>query len=101
MPVPAIFDFELSCPIIEISSEPMEPRKGALRVEWLWLNDLPIPPKQSINTNTNKITKAKLNKTIEDGGITVDFWIIKVHTSNRNSLWIMEYLEVIKFRGVI
>ena len=22
------------------------------------------------------------NKTISDGGITVDFWIIKVHTSN-------------------
>ena len=22
------------------------------------------------------------NKTIEDGGITIDFWIIKVHTSN-------------------
>ena len=63
MPVPAIFDFELSCPIIEISSEPMEPRKGALRVEWLWLNDLPIPPKQSINNNTNKNKNAKLSKT--------------------------------------
>ena len=24
----------------------------------------------------------KTNKTISDGGITVDFWIIKVHTSN-------------------
>ena len=23
-----------------------------------------------------------INKTISDGGITVDFWIIKVHTSN-------------------
>ena len=23
-----------------------------------------------------------VNKTISDGGITVDFWIIKVHTSN-------------------
>ena len=23
-----------------------------------------------------------LNKTISDGGITVDFWIIKIHTSN-------------------
>ena len=23
-----------------------------------------------------------LNKTISDGGITVDFWFIKVHTSN-------------------
>ena len=22
------------------------------------------------------------NKTINDGGITLDFWIIKVHTSN-------------------
>ena len=86
MPVPANFDCELSCPnknIINI--EPREPRKGALWVEWLWLNDLPIPPKQSINTNTKKITKAKLNKTIEDGGITVDFWIIKVHTSNWSS----------------
>ena len=65
-----------------INIEPRGPRKGALWVECLWLNDHPIPPKQSINKNTNKITKAKLNKTIEDGGITVDFWIIKVHTSN-------------------
>ena len=24
----------------------------------------------------------RLNKTISDGGITVDFWFIKVHTSN-------------------
>ena len=24
----------------------------------------------------------EINKTISDGGITVDFWIIKVHTSN-------------------
>ena len=23
-----------------------------------------------------------LNKTISDGGITVDFWFIKIHTSN-------------------
>ena len=23
-----------------------------------------------------------VNKTISDGGITVDFWVIKVHTSN-------------------
>ena len=24
----------------------------------------------------------KRNKTISDGGITVDFWFIKIHTSN-------------------
>ena len=28
------------------------------------------------------IQKVILNKTIGDEGITVDFWIIKVHTSN-------------------
>ena len=27
----------------------------------------------------------KDNKTINDGGITVEFWIIKVHTSNLSS----------------
>ena len=27
-------------------------------------------------------TICKVNKTISDGGITVDFWFIKVHTSN-------------------
>ena len=27
----------------------------------------------------------KQNKTISDGGITVDPWFIKVHTSNRSS----------------
>ena len=34
----------------------------------LILYDLKVPP--------------QINKTISDGGITVDFWIIKVHTSN-------------------
>ena len=28
---------------------------------------------------------SSLNKTIRDGGITVDFWIVKVHTSNWSS----------------
>ena len=28
------------------------------------------------------IREANINKTISDGGITVDFWIVKVHTSN-------------------
>ena len=32
--------------------------------------------------NVSKKTLAKKNKTISDGGITVDFWFIKVHTSN-------------------
>ena len=40
------------------------------------------------------------NKTIKDGGIT-DFWNIKVHTSNWNSLWIMEYLGIIEFLWII
>ena len=30
----------------------------------------------------NKNAIINNNKTISDGGITVDFWIIKVHTSN-------------------
>ena len=28
------------------------------------------------------LSLVSLNKTISDGGITVDFWFIKVHTSN-------------------
>ena len=31
---------------------------------------------------TKHIPSTKENKTISDGGITVDFWFIKVHTSN-------------------
>ena len=37
------------------------------------------------------------NKIIEDGGVTVDFWFIKVHTSDWNSLWIIEYMKIIEF----
>ena len=33
----------------------------------------------------NHITRPKSNKTVSDGGITVDFSIIKVHTSNWSS----------------
>ena len=33
-------------------------------------------------TNTMLLEESIKNKTISDGGITVDFWIIKVHTSN-------------------
>ena len=44
---------------------------------------------------------AQPNKTIEDGGITVDFWIIKVHTSNWNSLWIIKDLGIIEFLWII
>ena len=35
----------------------------------------------------NRISRSvdAFNKTISDGGITVDFWIIKVHTSNWSS----------------
>ena len=38
-----------------------------------------------VNTTKSTIRKKVLssfNKTISDGGITVDFWFIKVHTSN-------------------
>ena len=38
--------------------------------------------------------KTTKNKTMEDGGMTVDFWIIKVHTFNLNSLWIMDDLVI-------
>ena len=34
------------------------------------------------NLVTNLTIKEEKNKTISDGGIIVDFWFIKVHTSN-------------------
>ena len=37
-----------------------------------------------------------VNKTIEDGGITLNFWIIKFHTLIWNYLWIFKNLEIIK-----
>ena len=41
------------------------------------------------------------NKTISDGGITVDFSIIKVHTSNLNSPWIIRGLGIIEILRII
>ena len=41
------------------------------------------------------------NKTMKNGGVIIDFRIIKVHTSNRNSLWIIEYLGIIEFLWII
>ena len=41
------------------------------------------------------------NKTIKVGGINVDFWIVKVHTSNKKFLWIIEDLGIINFLGII
>ena len=35
-----------------------------------------------INANIKKKEEGEENKTISDGGITIDFSIIKVHTSN-------------------
>ena len=39
---------------------------------------------QKVESNGSPIFKVLLvlNKTISDGGLTVDFWFIKVHTSN-------------------
>ena len=42
-----------------------------------------------------------LNKTIVDGRITVDIWIIKDHTFYQNSLWIIEYLGIIQFLWIL
>ena len=41
------------------------------------------------------------NKTIEDGGITVDFWIVEVQTSIWNYLCIFEHLWNIKYFWIV
>ena len=40
----------------------------------------------SLHDELEPVRDIKKNNTIENGGITVDFWITKVHTSNQNSL---------------
>ena len=42
-----------------------------------------------------------INKTISDGGITVDFSIIKVHTSSLSSPWIIRGLGIIEILQII
>ena len=39
----------------------------------------------------------QIKKTIEDGGNTLDYWIIKVHAFNWTSIWIIEDLRIIEF----
>ena len=41
------------------------------------------------------------NKTISDGGITVNFSIIKVHTSSLSSPWIIRGLGIIEILQII
>ena len=52
---------------------------------------------QKHNTHNPIHTK----KSIEDGGITVEFWAIKAHTFNWNSFWIIEDLGIIEFLWII
>ena len=49
-----------------------------------YINHRPLSSSSYSLTQTFFLRKRNIliNKTISDGGITVDFWIIKVHTSN-------------------
>ena len=56
----------------------------------------------SINVNLRVLVRAvNVNKTTEDGGNTLDFWIIKFHTLTWNCLWISKNLEIIKYFWII
>ena len=57
--------------------------------------------KKCLLVHSNKgVLVEKEDKTIDAGGITVDFWI-KVHIFNSNSLWIIRYLGIIQFLWII
>ena len=47
-----------------------------------WNNTQTTFTAQGISYHAKEHVLQKKNKTISDGGITVDFWFIKVHTSN-------------------
>ena len=47
-------------------------------ISFIYICDRALKPKPQFEVSQF----SKVNKTSSDGGITVDFWIIKVHTSN-------------------
>ena len=60
---------------------PLENEARALIGQFIARN---VATPEFCGVGTRQLTNT-YNKTISDGGITVDFWIIKVHTSYRSS----------------
>ena len=86
-----------------VDDDNWKPRPGNLKNVFL---DHSYKYKQPIFIKCCKInshhTLLILNKTIEERGITVDFWIIiQVHTSNWKSFWTIEYLGIMEFLWII